>query len=317
MRLKIKKLQQNDSIEHSKPNVTKCVEPNIDTTRHINSMHVYTSMTGQNSSSGVCAFHTYVEWYQLQLRKRKPFITHNVHTFSKFMVFWFFQIKTNWNVVKFINHWTNSMGHLILARHGTVREKYRMILNFSCFRSLLDSCIRIHTHTHIGRLRQQHIHISLCGIRNSFSCLCVSVCVHLFGSPSGLALGSFRHFFPFLLSFFLFHFVHFIGVSVSNKWSWNCNCNLVRWHIIDDVFFRNDHLLNNFHSYLHCVSFFSVTLSLLQAHKYLPEFNWDGDVIPVVFFFMSSSSLLMGRFSSMPETEHCTVICAVEHFFVV
>lgn len=49
---------------------------------------------------------------------RKPFITYNVHTFPKFIVFWFFQIKTNWNVVKFIDHRANTMNMAPRERYG-------------------------------------------------------------------------------------------------------------------------------------------------------------------------------------------------------
>lgn len=49
---------------------------------------------------------------------RKPFITYNVHTFPKFIVFWFFQIKTNWNVVKFIDHRANTMNMAPGERYG-------------------------------------------------------------------------------------------------------------------------------------------------------------------------------------------------------
>lgn len=128
---------------------------------------------------------------------RKPFITYNVHTFSKFMVFWFFQIKTNWNVVKFIKPSSKFYG-TSHYRH----QRCGMILHFSCFRSHLDSYTLVNATTIY--LCMEYIAMNLLFI----SCIQFTV-QSLFGSYSSIreSFDSIRHFFStFLLVSFLFLF---------------------------------------------------------------------------------------------------------------
>lgn len=90
-----------------------------------------------------------------------------------------------------------------------------------------------------------------------------------------------------------FSSMHFISVSVSNKWSWNTNS--VLWHIVSIFFYLRSRSFFCIEHLFQCARL--LLLSCLFSLSF--EFNSNDDSIHFQF--------IIGR-KILPETENCTVI---------